>query len=138
MYFKIGALKNFANFTGKIHVLESLFKKASGPQGCKFIKKRLQDRYFPLKLARFSSTYFTEHFRWLVFKISDTNILFKDFLGIPLRHSKSLIVTCNSHNDKLNFKMYSLTKTFSVTDLEQTRRDLIETLTTLLFFSTSV
>ena len=39
MYFKIGALKNFANFTGKIHVLESLFEKASGPQACKFVKK---------------------------------------------------------------------------------------------------
>ena len=39
MYFEIGALKNFGNFTGKIHVLESLFKKASGPHARKFIKK---------------------------------------------------------------------------------------------------
>ena len=31
MVFTLGALKHFANFTGKIHVLESLFKKASGP-----------------------------------------------------------------------------------------------------------
>ena len=58
MYFKIGTLKNFANFTGKTHVLESLFKKALGPQACRFIKKRLQNRYFPVKLARFSSTFF--------------------------------------------------------------------------------
>ena len=58
MYLKIGTIKNFANFTGKIHVLESLFKKVSGLQACKFIKKRLQDRYFPVKLARFSSTFF--------------------------------------------------------------------------------
>ena len=56
MYFKIGALKNFANLSGKIHVLESLFKKASGPQACKFIKKR--HRYFLVKLAKFSSTFF--------------------------------------------------------------------------------
>ena len=53
MVFKLGALQNFANFTGKIHVLESLFRKASGPQACKFIEKILQQRYFPVKLARF-------------------------------------------------------------------------------------
>ena len=124
MYFKIGALKNFGNFTGKIHVLESVFKKASGPQACKFSKKWLQHRYFTVKLARFPSTFFTEHFRWLVFKISNSVILLKDFSGISLRHSKSLI-TCNSHNDKVNLKIYSLTKNFSVADVEQTRRDLI-------------
>ena len=39
MYFKIDALKSFANFTGEIHVLKSLFKKTSGPQTCKFVKK---------------------------------------------------------------------------------------------------
>ena len=54
MVFTLGALKNFANLTGKIQVLESLFKKASGLQACKFIKKRFQHRYFPVKLARFS------------------------------------------------------------------------------------
>ena len=67
MYFKIDILKNFANFTGKIDMLESLFKKVSGPQACKFIKKKLQHRCFSVKLARFSSTFFTKHFRWLVF-----------------------------------------------------------------------
>ena len=30
MYFKIGAVKNFTNFTGKIPVLESIFKKVTG------------------------------------------------------------------------------------------------------------
>ena len=39
MYFQIGALKYFGNFTGKIRVLESLFKKDLGPHACKFIKK---------------------------------------------------------------------------------------------------
>ena len=61
MVFTAGALKNFANFTGKIHVLKSLFKKASGPQACKFIKKRLQHRYFPVKLAKFSRTLFLQN-----------------------------------------------------------------------------
>ena len=41
MVFILGALKNFANFTGKLHVFETLFKKASDPQVCKFIRKRL-------------------------------------------------------------------------------------------------
>ena len=54
MVFTVGALKIFANFTGKILALKSLFKKASGPQACKLIKKRLQHRCFSVKLARFS------------------------------------------------------------------------------------
>ena len=61
MVFTLGTLKNFANFAGKIHVLESLFKKALGPQACKFIKKRLQHRYFPVKLAKLSRTLFLQN-----------------------------------------------------------------------------
>ena len=56
---------------------------------------------------------------------------FVNFTGkiYTLTHSKPLI-TCNSHSDKPNLKMHSLTKNLfrysvSVTDLEQTRRDLI-------------
>ena len=60
MVYTLGTLKNFANFTGKIHVLESLFKKASGPQACNLIKKRLQHRYFPVNLARFSRVIFLQ------------------------------------------------------------------------------
>ena len=125
MVFTLGALKNFANFTGKIHVLESLFKKASGPQAYKFVKKRLQHRYFPVKLTRFSRALFLKE----QYRTSNSNNLLKDFSGTPLTHNKSLI-TCNSHNDKLNLKMHSLTKnlfsqSISLTDLEQTRRDLI-------------
>ena len=40
MFFKTGALKNFANCTRKIPVLESLFKKVASPQACNFIEKR--------------------------------------------------------------------------------------------------
>ena len=124
MYFKIGVLKNFANFARKLHVLEPLFKKALGCQARKFIKKKTPTQVLSYEIGKIFKHFFTEHFRWLVFKISNSNILFKDFSGIPLRHSKSLI-TCNSHNDKLTLKVYSLTKNFSVTGLEQTRRDLI-------------
>ena len=62
MVFTLGALKNFANnCTGKIHVLESLFKKASGHEACKFIKKRLQHSCFPAKLKRYSRVLFLQN-----------------------------------------------------------------------------
>ena len=44
MFFKIGALKNFAIFTGK------------HPCWNNFIKKRLQLRFFPMNIARFLRT----------------------------------------------------------------------------------
>ena len=53
MYFKIGAFKNFANFTDKILVLETLFKKVSDIQACNVTKKRLQHRWFPVKFVVF-------------------------------------------------------------------------------------
>ena len=53
MYFKLGTLKNFANIIGKIPVLESLFKKVAGIQACNFTKRRLQNRWFPVKFAVF-------------------------------------------------------------------------------------
>ena len=57
MYFKIGALKNFANFNRKTPVLDSLFNKVAGPQACYFIKKRLQHRCFPVKFAKLLRTH---------------------------------------------------------------------------------
>ena len=61
MVFTLGAPKDFANFAGKIHVLEHLFKKVSDPQACKFIKTRLQHRCFPVKLARFLRALFLQN-----------------------------------------------------------------------------
>ena len=37
-------------------MLESLLKKVAGLQVCNFIKKRLQHRYFPVKIAKFLRT----------------------------------------------------------------------------------
>ena len=86
MFLTLGALKTFSNFTGKIYLLESLFKEASGPQACKLVKKK--HRYFPVKFARFSrALFFTEHLHCLVFTISNSNNIFKDFSGIPLTHN---------------------------------------------------
>ena len=52
MFFKIVAFKNIANFTGKIPVLGSLFKKV-GLSGLQLYKKRPQLRCFPIKFIVF-------------------------------------------------------------------------------------
>ena len=70
MFFKMGILKNLANFTGK-HLCWSLFLiKLQAFQACNFIKKRLQHRCFPMKFAKFIRTPFLkEHLRWLLLKL---------------------------------------------------------------------
>ena len=50
MFFKIGVLKNFAMFTGK-YLRWSLFLIKL--PACKFIKKGLQRRCFPVNIAKF-------------------------------------------------------------------------------------
>ena len=83
MFSKICALKYFANFNGKYTCVGVSFSE-SFPQACNFIKMRLQRRYFPVKFAKFSRAgSFTKHLRWLLFKISYSNNLFKDFSAIP-------------------------------------------------------
>ena len=63
MFFKIGALKNFANFTGK----QSFFNKAAGLQACNFIKRKLQRSCFPVKFAKvLRAPFFTKHLWWLL------------------------------------------------------------------------
>ena len=62
MYFKIGAFKCFANFTGKIHMLESLFKEASGLEACKSIKKDSNTGILLANWQDFQALFFTEHF----------------------------------------------------------------------------
>ena len=54
MFFKIGVLKNFANFTGK-HPCQDL------PQACNFIKERLQYRCFSEIYAKFLRTPFSQN-----------------------------------------------------------------------------
>ena len=57
MFFKVGVLKNFANFTGK-HILKSLFNKVAGLKSCNFIKKRLQHTCFAVEFEKFLKTTF--------------------------------------------------------------------------------
>ena len=61
MFFKIGVIKNFAYFSW------SLFLIMCQGQAFNFVKKRLQNRCFPVKFAKFLKTpFFTEHLRWLL------------------------------------------------------------------------
>ena len=66
MFFKVGAFKSFANFTGK-HLCWSLFLKNLQAKGLQLHKKGLQQRCFPVKFAKFLTTPFlSEHLRWLL------------------------------------------------------------------------
>ena len=68
---QIGVLKAFANFLEK-HLCWSFFlinsiKKSLLKVCWNSIKKRLQHRCFPVKFTKnFSTSFFTEHFRWLL------------------------------------------------------------------------
>ena len=58
---------NICNIERKTTELKSLFNKVADLQACKFIKKRLQLRCFPLNIAKFLRTAFLiEHLRWLL------------------------------------------------------------------------
>ena len=61
MFFKIDALKNFANFTVK-NLCWSLYLIKLQPKGL-----QLQHRCFPVKFHKFlRAPFFTEHLRWLL------------------------------------------------------------------------
>ena len=56
MFFKVGVLKNFVNFTEKKSDMESLFNKVAGLNVCKVFLERLHHRCFPVKFTKFSRT----------------------------------------------------------------------------------
>ena len=59
MFFKIGVLKNFANFTGK-HLCWSVF----------LINLEAFSQLFSCKICKiFKNTFFTKHLRWLLLSI---------------------------------------------------------------------
>ena len=60
MFFKIGVLKNFANFT-ETPMLESLLNKVAVLEAWNFIKKRLQHRCFLVNFAKFLRTSFLQN-----------------------------------------------------------------------------
>ena len=57
MFFKIGAIKNFTDFTEK-HMCWSLFNKVAGLKTYNIIKKRLQHRCFAVKFENIEEHFF--------------------------------------------------------------------------------
>ena len=53
VFFKKTVLKSFANFTEKNLCWSLFYNKVTGLRACNFIKKRLQHRCVPEKLAKF-------------------------------------------------------------------------------------
>ena len=65
-----GVLKNFAKFSGK-HLYQSLFiSKVADLRPATLLKKRLQNRCFPVNFVKFLRTaFFIEHCWWLLLKL---------------------------------------------------------------------
>ena len=58
---------NYCKFHWKMPVLESLLNKVVALNACRFLKKWLQHRSFPVKLVKIlRAPFFTEHHRWLL------------------------------------------------------------------------
>ena len=93
MFLKIG------NIYKKTPVLESLFKKVAGLEARKFIQRRLQHRYFPVYIAKFSKTAFSiEHtsggcfWNWDIFLVCDTyNFKIYERSGHPDKYSYEIL-----------------------------------------------
>ena len=63
--------QKFRNIQRKAPVLESLFNKVVGLRLVTLLKKRLQHRCFPVKIAKFlRTTFFIELLRWLLLLIA--------------------------------------------------------------------
>ena len=116
MFFKIGV---FENVHWKTPVLESLFNKFAVLKDCKFIKKRLQHRCFPVNI--FKNSYFEEHLRtaasslnrffrtttfWRSFYNSLSNMFISSsyFTFVSVHISLNIFITCRDciyvHCDK--------------------------------------
>ena len=98
-------LKNFTIFTGKHFVLESLFNKLPDPQGCKFIKKRLQYRCFPVIIEKFLRTFILQNiWKWLFLNIVNGITFFNLYLvnipNVPILHPLKTPETNKNHCPK--------------------------------------
>ena len=60
---KKAILKNVTKFTGKNLCQGLSFKKVAGLRLATLFKKRLWHKCFPVNIARFLRTFFTEHLR---------------------------------------------------------------------------
>ena len=112
MHFKIKwVLLKISKISLEKYMCWSLFlRKLQAPRPANLLKRNPNTGIFLWNWQDFQKHFFLQNTSggWFL-KKNNSNILFKDFSGIPLTHNKSLI-TCNSHSDKLNLKMHSLTK----------------------------
>ena len=80
-------------------MLESLCNKVAGLYACKFIKKRLQQKYLSLNSVEFfRAAFFMEHIQWLLFKaMFDTcqNFTMKNEKDLYYVALASLMITWN-------------------------------------------
>ena len=81
---------NICNIYRKTPVLQSLFK------GCIFIKKRLQDKCFPMSIAKFLKTAFlqnTSNFLQNLLKITGKKIIFQERFSQKFLKNHFLVLT---------------------------------------------
>ena len=64
VFYKKTFLKNFSNIQRETPELEYLFHKATELKACKFLKKRLQLRCFPLNIVKFFKKTYSEEYLW--------------------------------------------------------------------------
>ena len=93
MFLKIGVFKNLTNFTGE-HLLQSLFLTDLQALRPTRDLKRLQYQFFFRETCKILKSTFL----WqLLFKISNSNSLFKDYSAIYLTHNKSPATLTANH-----------------------------------------
>ena len=87
VFYKKAVLKNFAIFTRKTAVLEFLFNKVAGLHACNFIKKRHENRYFPVNIAKFFRTPTLKNIcEWLLLIMSIWLYFSRKFATLSIRN----------------------------------------------------
>ena len=92
MFHKKAALKKFTIFTGK-HLCRSLFDKVAGLQLCNFIKKRLQHRWFSVKIVKFLRTP-KNHLQTTAF-VNSRMAIFQESLALSFKQNALTSGICN-------------------------------------------
>ena len=105
---------NISQISQKKTCIGVSFNKVAGLQSCNFIKKRHQDRCFPVKdCQNFKNTYFEEHLRTTASeKKSMTELMksYKSFKAIFATCKKRLlrVISCRCLNEVLYTDLFTL------------------------------
>ena len=83
--------------------LESLLKKVAGPEARKYIKSRLQDRCFPVNIAKFLRTaFYIEQLWWLLLEL-------RHFFSLWYITLKLMRIVWHRHNLMISLSVDSAT-----------------------------